>query len=112
MGYHRLLQEIFLPQGLNLCVLHPLHWQEDFVFFYHWTTWESHSQKESVLDPVGSIKAEVHEHLPGHPEAVAHASSAILAEIADCTSVSQRPEMEGPSFFGVPVETIFPCFLQ
>ena len=83
-----------------------------FCFFYHWTTWESHSQKESVLDPVGSIKAEVHEHLPGHPGAVAHASSAILAQIADCTSVSQRPEMEGPSFFGVPVETIFPCFLQ
>ena len=111
MGCHFLLQEIFLTQGSNPCVLHLLHWQEDFVF-YQWTTWESHSQKQSLLDPVGSVKAEVHEHLPGHPEAVTHANSAILAEIADCTSVSQRPEVEGPSFFGVPVETIFPSFLQ
>ena len=28
-GCHFLLQGIFLPQGLNLCLLHLLHWQVD-----------------------------------------------------------------------------------
>ena len=27
MGCHFLLQEIFLTQGLNACLLHLLHWQ-------------------------------------------------------------------------------------
>ena len=29
MGCHALLQGIFPTQGLNLCLLHLLHWQED-----------------------------------------------------------------------------------
>ena len=28
MGCHALLQGLFLTQGLNLCLLHLLHWQE------------------------------------------------------------------------------------
>ena len=33
VGYHALLQGIFLIQGWNLCLLCLLHWQ---VGFYHW----------------------------------------------------------------------------
>ena len=33
VGFHFLLQGIFLTQGLNLCLLHLLHWQELFFFF-------------------------------------------------------------------------------
>ena len=29
VGCHFLLQGIFLPQGLNPCLLHLLHWQAD-----------------------------------------------------------------------------------
>ena len=38
-GYHFLLQEIFLAQGLNPCVLRLLRWQR---ILYHWATWEAH----------------------------------------------------------------------
>ena len=32
VGFHALLQGIFLTQGLNTCLLHLLHWQEGFLF--------------------------------------------------------------------------------
>ena len=35
MGCHFLLQEIFLTQGTNLCLLRLLHWQADFSPLYH-----------------------------------------------------------------------------
>ena len=35
VGCHFLLQGIFPTQGLNLCLLHLLHWQ---VILYHWAT--------------------------------------------------------------------------
>ena len=44
VGCHFLLQRAFLTQGLKLCLLHLLHWQEDFFFFffcYHCDTWET-----------------------------------------------------------------------
>ena len=43
VGCHFLLQRAFLTQGLKLCLLHLLHWQEDlfFFFFNHWATWET-----------------------------------------------------------------------
>ena len=37
-GCHFLLQEIFLTQGLNLCLSQLLYWQADL---YHWATWEA-----------------------------------------------------------------------
>ena len=35
VGYCALLQGIFPTQGLNLCLLPPLHWQVVCFFFYH-----------------------------------------------------------------------------
>ena len=36
MGCHAILQEIFLTQGLNLCLLHLLHWYEGSLPLFHW----------------------------------------------------------------------------
>ena len=42
VGFHFLLQGIFLTQGSNQRLLHLLHWQVDFFFFfYHYATWEA-----------------------------------------------------------------------
>ena len=38
VGFHALLQGIFLTQGLNTCLLHLLHWQEGFLFVCLFTT--------------------------------------------------------------------------
>ena len=35
MGNHALIQGIFLTQGLNLCLLHLLHWQVDSLPLSH-----------------------------------------------------------------------------
>ena len=35
VGYHFLLQGIFLTQGLNPCLLHLLHWQVDSLLLSH-----------------------------------------------------------------------------
>ena len=38
VGYHALLQGIFLTQGSNTRFLQPLHCRQ---IFYHWTVWEA-----------------------------------------------------------------------
>ena len=38
VGYHALLQGIFLTQGLNPCLLQPLHCRQ---ILYHWAVWEA-----------------------------------------------------------------------
>ena len=35
VGCHFLLQGIFLTQGLNLCLLHLLHWQAGSILLNH-----------------------------------------------------------------------------
>ena len=39
VGCHLLLQDIFLTQELNLCLLCLLHWRQ---ILYHYATWEAH----------------------------------------------------------------------
>ena len=39
VGCHALLEGIFPSQGLNLCLLHLLHWRQ---ILYHWVTWEAY----------------------------------------------------------------------
>ena len=38
VGYHCLLQGMFLTQGSNLCLLPILLWQQ---ILYHWASWEA-----------------------------------------------------------------------
>jgi len=40
VGYHFILQRIFLTQGLNPSLLLLLHWQKKIL--YHCTTWEAY----------------------------------------------------------------------
>ena len=58
VGCHFLPQGIFPTQGSKLCLLHFLHWQADFFFFFlffnHCTTWEApktdrQTYKDSVV---------------------------------------------------------------
>ena len=55
MGFHFLLQGIFLTQGLNPCHLHLLNWQVVFFFFFFFTTsatWEAHIMYHMTLNCV------------------------------------------------------------
>ena len=51
VGRHFLLQGIFLTQGLNLCLLHLLHWRG---ILYQWATWEA------LLEVVGAYNFGFH----------------------------------------------------
>ena len=48
MGYHALLQGIFLTQGSNLCLLHLLHQQAGSLTTS--TTWEAHLESHKFLE--------------------------------------------------------------
>ena len=63
MGYHAILQGIFLTQGSNLCLLHPLHCQAGSLTTS--TTWEAHLdshrslEKESLSQLCSERKSEI-----------------------------------------------------
>ena len=48
MGCHFLLQRIFLTQGLNLCLIHLLHWQETQETWVQSLGQEYHMEKKMV----------------------------------------------------------------